>query len=66
MKACEICGAEITPKARVYNRILTAKEAMEHASTHNIETSPCPRCGRMRCERCDMGKNTVCVDCDSE
>lgn len=28
------------------------------------ETTPCPQCGRMRCQNCDMGTGSVCIDCD--
>jgi hypothetical protein len=32
----------------------------------NNETTECPICGRMRCESCDMGKNTICGDCEAD
>lgn len=28
-------------------------------------TTTCPRCGKMRCETCDMGVGTVCGDCET-
>jgi len=32
----------------------------------NPKTNPCDCCGRMRCCRCDMGRNTVCPDCEEQ
>lgn len=32
----------------------------------NPQTKPCPRCERVRCESCDMGSGTVCVECEAE
>ena len=28
------------------------------------KTTPCPECGKMRCESCDMGCGTVCSECE--
>jgi hypothetical protein len=30
----------------------------------NEETTPCPRCDQMRCEKCDTGKDVICPDCE--
>ena len=30
----------------------------------NHTAKPCPECGRMRCETCDMGSGTVCGECE--
>jgi len=30
----------------------------------NAQTTACPQCDEMRCEMCDMGKGTLCIDCD--
>lgn len=32
----------------------------------NMETKPCPTCGRMRCQTCDMGAGTECETCENE
>ena len=32
----------------------------------NPATSKCPSCKRMKCENCDMGVGTECLDCECE
>ena len=35
-------------------------------TSENPKTDPCDLCERTRCCRCNMGRGTVCADCDSE
>ena len=38
----------------------------EAITKKNPETKRCPKCEKMRCQSCDMGSGTVCVDCEGE
>lgn len=38
----------------------------EALSVENKATTHCPECDRMRCEFCDMGAGSLCIDCDCD